>query len=194
MIDPGPDRVTDLLNEWMVGGKQAGDRVLAAVYDELHRTARRYMAREQAGHTLQPTALVNEAYLRLIDQHTAWRDRSHFHAVAAQLMRRILVDQARARRAAKRAGEPCSIAVDDVAGGMGTGAAGDAAGVDLLALERCLDALAMLDPRQAKVVELRYFGGLTIAETAAVLGVSHTIIEREWKLARAWLRRELERT
>ena len=192
MIDSGPDRVTDLLNEWMVGGKHAGDRVLAAVYDELHRTARRYMAREQAGHTLQPSALVNEAYLRLIDQHTAWRDRSHFHAVAAQLMRRILVDQARARRAAKRTGEPCSIAVDDVAGGMDAGEAG--AGVDLLALERCLDALAALDARQARVVELRFFGGLTIAETAAVLGVSHTIIEREWKLARAWLRRELVRT
>jgi RNA polymerase sigma factor (TIGR02999 family) len=182
-----PDAVTQLLNEWSTGDRRAGDRALAAVYRELHRTARRYLYREPAGHTLQTTALVNEAYLRLSDQDTAWRSRAHFFAIAAQLMRRILVDHARTRRAAKRGGGDWRITVDDVAARAGE------PGIDLLDLQRCLTALAELDPRQAQIVELRYFGGLTIAETAEVVGVSHTIIEREWSLARAWLRRELVR-
>jgi RNA polymerase sigma factor (TIGR02999 family) len=185
-----PDPVTQLLNAWSDGGP-AGDRLLAAVYGELHRTARRYLHREHAGHTLQPTALVHEAYLRLIDQDTAWRNRAHFYAIAAQIMRRILVDHARARCAAKRGGNDCRITLDGLA--AAPGAAVRDAEVDLLDLERCLTALAALDPRQAHIVELRFFAGLTIAETADVVGVSHTIIEREWSLARAWLRRELDR-
>jgi RNA polymerase sigma factor (TIGR02999 family) len=187
MTSSRAESVTQLLNEWSGGGKEAGERLLAAVYSELHRTARRYMYRERPGHTLQATALVNEAYLRLIDQDTAWRNRAHFYSIAAQLMRRIMVDHARTRRAAKRGGDQCRITIDDIAAITGD------SGVDLLDLERCLTALAELDPRQAHVVELRFFGGLTIAETAEVIGVSHTIIEREWSLARAWLRRELER-
>lgn len=188
MIGSPPYSVTQLLNEWSTGHDGAGDRALAAVYRELHRTARRYLYREQAGHTLQPTALVNEAYLRLRDQDTAWRSRAHFFAVAAQLMRRILVDHARTRRAAKRGGGDGRVTLDDVAE-----RAGGEPGIDVLDLQRCLTALAELDRRQAQIVELRYFGGLTIAETAEVVGVSHTIIEREWSLARAWLRRELQR-
>lgn len=191
----GADAVTQLLNGWSAGDKDAGDRLLAAVYEELHRTARRYMYRERPGHTLQPTALVNEAYLRLVDQDTAWRDRSHFYAIAAQLMRRIVVDHARHRRAAKRGGDAAPITVADLAAIPDEAGAGPGPGpgIDVLDLERCLTALAALDPRQARIVELRFFGGLTIAETAEIVGVSHTIIEREWSFARAWLRRALER-
>jgi RNA polymerase sigma-70 factor, ECF subfamily len=127
----------------------------------------------------------------LIDQDTAWRDRAHFYAIAAQLMRRILVDHARTHRAAKRGGNDRRITLDGLAAPPGDD--GRDAAVDLLDLERCLTALAALDPRQAHIVELRFFAGLTIAETAEVVGVSHTIIEREWSLARAWLRRELDR-
>lgn len=185
MTPAPPDSVTLLLQAWSDGNQAAADRLLAAVYEELHRTARRYMFREHAGHTLQATGLVHEAYLRLIDQDATWRNRDHFYAIAAQLMRRILVDHARTRRAAKRGGDQCRITVDDLAG--------DDPGVDLLDLERGLEALAALDPRQAHIVELRFFGGLTIRETATAVGVSHTIVEREWSLARAWLRRELAR-
>jgi len=187
-MKPSSDPVTQWLNEWRQGGKCAGDRLLAAVYDELHRTACRHLHREHAGHTLQPTALVHEAYLRLIDQDTAWQNRAHFHAIAAQLMRRILVDHARTRRAAKRGGSLRRVTLDDIAG------LGHNPELDLLDLERCLRGLAALDPRQAHIVELRFFGGLTIDETAEVVGVSHTIVEREWSLARAWLRRELARS
>ena len=160
------------------------------MYGELRRIAHRYLHREHAGHTLQPTALVHEAYLRLIDQDTAWHNRAQFYAIAAQLMRRILVDHARSRRAVKRGGKLCRTTLGDAAGLAGAGEAGE---IDLLDLERCLHGLAALDPRQAHIVELRFFAGLTIAETADVIGVSHTIIEREWSLARVWLRRELER-
>jgi RNA polymerase sigma-70 factor (ECF subfamily) len=184
---PGPDVVTRLLQDWAGGDRAARDRLMAVVYDELRRIARRYMRNEPAGHTLQPTALVNEAYLRLIDQQTPWQNRAHFFAIAAQLMRRILVDRARARGSAKRGGMHERTTLSDVAD------LGDERGVDLIALDQALTALAELDPRQASVVELRFFGGLTIQETAEALGVSHTIIEREWSLARAWLRRELER-
>lgn len=178
--------VTRLLQEWTGGDRAARDRLIAVVYDELRRIAQRYMRKEPAGHTLQPTALVNEAYLRLIDQDTPWQNRAHFFAIAAQVMRRILVDRARARDSAKRGGKHGRTTLSDVA-------EIDHRGVDLLALDQALTALAELDPRQSSVVELRFFGGLTIRETAEVLGVSHTIIEREWSLARAWLRRELER-
>jgi RNA polymerase sigma-70 factor (ECF subfamily) len=187
MTPTGRDSVTRLLQEWTDGDRAARDRLIAVVYDELRRIARRYMRKEPAGHTLQTTALVNEAYLRLVDQDTPWRNRAHFFAIAAQLMRRILVDRARARDSAKRGGKQGRTTLSDVA------EVTDDRGIDLLALDQALTALAEIDPRQGSIVELRFFGGLTIRETAEVLGVSHTIIEREWSLARAWLRRELER-
>lgn len=187
MTSPAPDSVTRLLQQWTDGDRAARDQLIAVVYDELHRIARRYMRKEPAGHTLQTTALVNEAYLRLIDQDTPWRNRAHFFAIAAQLMRRILVDRARARGSAKRGGSHGRTTLSDV---VDQSADRD---IDVVELDQALTALAELDPRQSSIVELRFFGGLTIRETAEVLGVSHTIIEREWSLARAWLRRELER-
>ncbi len=187
MTSSGPESVTRLLQQWTDGDRAARDRLIAVVYDELRHLARRYMRKEPAGHTLQTTALVNEAYLRLADQDTPWRNRAHFFAIAAQLMRRILVDRARARGSAKRGGKHDRTTLSNVA------EVTDDRGIDLLVLDQALTALAALDPRQATVVELRFFGGLTIRETAEVLGVSHTIVEREWSLARAWLRRELER-
>lgn len=187
MTTAGPDLVTRLLQDWAGGDRAARDRLMAVVYDELRRIARRYMRKEPAGHTLQPTALVNEAFLRLIDQETSWQNRAHFFAIAAQLMRRILVDRARARGSAKRGGLHERTTLGDVAD------LGHDRNVDVIALDQALTALAELDPRQGSIVELRFFGGLTIRETAEVLGVSHTIIEREWSLARAWLRRELLR-
>lgn len=195
MTLPEPGPVTRLLHEWTGGDRAARDRLIGVVYEELRRIARRYMRNEPAGHTLQTTALVNEAYLRLIDQNTAWQNRAHFFAIAAQLMRRILVDRARARRSAKRGGMHGRATLSDVADGAAGGTPGGAGdhGIDLIALDQALTALTALDPRQGRIVELRFFGGLTIRETAEVLGVSHTIVEREWSLARAWLRRELER-
>lgn len=195
MTLPEPGPVTQLLQEWTGGDRAARDRLIVVVYEELRRIARRYMRKEPAGHTLQTTALVNEAYLRLIDQDTPWQNRAHFFAIAAQLMRRILVDRARARHSAKRGGMHGRTTLSDVADGAAGGAPGGAGdhGIDLIALDQALTALTALDPRQGRIVEMRFFGGLTIRETAEVLGVSHTIIEREWSLARAWLRRELER-
>lgn len=186
MTSPAPDSVTRLLKEWTGGDPAARDLLIAAVYDELRRIAQRHMRKEPTDHTLQTTALVNEAYLRLIEQETPWQGRAHFFAIAAQLMRRILIDHARARDTAKRGGHYGRTTLSDVADLAG------ARSVDLIALDRALTALAEFDPRQGRVVEMRFFGGLTIQETAEVLGVSHTIVEREWSLARAWLRRELE--
>ncbi len=181
------DSVTRLLADVRLGRREAVDRLLPVVHDELHRIAARYMRGERADHTLQPTALVNEAYLRLVDQRDIeWRDRAHFLGVAAQLMRLILVDHARARRAAKRAGgervplEEMMVVVDE-------------RDVDLVALDEALERLAAMDPRLGRVVELRYFGGLTTRETAEVLGVGTATVEREWATARGWLRRELTR-
>ena len=162
---------------------------MAAVYDELHRQAARAMRRETPEHTLQATALVSEAYLRLIDQRRVqWRNRAHFFGVAAQLMRRILVDHARGRHAAKRGGGMAQLTLgdDDAASG-----APDERGVDVLVLNEVLERLATMDPAQARIVELRYFGGLTIEDTAEALGVSPATVKREWAVARAWLRREL---
>ena len=182
------DSVTRLLVDVRLGRRDALDRLLPLVHDELHRIAAGYMRRERADHTLQPTALVNEAYLRLVDQRDVeWRDRAHFLGVAAQLMRMILVDHARARRAAKRAGGAERVSLDDTVIVVGE------RDVDLLALDEALGRLAALDPRLCRVVELRYFGGLTTRETAEVLGVSTATVEREWATARGWLRRELTR-
>ncbi len=184
---PAPPDVTGLLVAWGAGDAAAGERLLPAIYDELHRQAARAMRREGDAHTLQATAVVHEAYLRLVDQRRVeWRNRAHFFGVAAQMMRRVLVDHARARLAGKRGGELQRVTLGDV----GSGAADDA-NVDVLALHDALERLAALDPDQARLVELRYFGGLGIEDTAKTLGVSPATVKREWAVARAWLRREL---
>ena len=184
---PATEAVTQLLIDWSNGDQAALDRLMPVVYDELRRLASNYLRRERAGHTLQPTALVNEAYLRLVDQRKAkWQNRAQFFGVAAQLMRRILVDHARVRQAQKRGGsdqQQISLShADRIA---------EHPEIDLLALHEALNQLAVIDPQQARVVELKFFGGLTIEETAEVIGISHATVERDWTMARAWLRREL---
>jgi len=185
--------VTQLLIKWGEGDQKALDDLMPLVYSELRRLARSYLRRERAGHTLQPTALVNEAYLKLIDQKNArWANRAQFYGVAAQLMRRILVDHARQHRAAKRGGsiqERLSITSAVQLGGkrLSTEPA-----IDLLALHEALEELTTLDPQQGRIVELKFFGGLSIEETAEVMGIGHATVERDWKMARAWLRRKLE--
>jgi RNA polymerase sigma-70 factor, ECF subfamily len=180
--------ITGLLLAWGRGDRSAADALVPAVYDELRRQAERAMRREGDEHTLQATALVHESYLRLVDQRRVeWRNRAHFFAIASTVMRRILVDHARARLSAKRGGGVAPITLAGVAraGDDGTD------DVDLLALHEALQRLAVLDPDQSRLVELRYFGGLTIEETAEALSVSPATVKREWALARAWLRREL---
>jgi RNA polymerase sigma factor (TIGR02999 family) len=187
----GP-HVTELLKAWGAGDRQALDAMLPDVYAELHRQAERAMRREGPGHTLQPTALVNEAYLRLAEQRGGhWQSRAHFFSVASQLMRRILVDHARARLTAKRGAGVESVTLGHAPAPPADAADDTVAGVDLLALNDALTRLAELDAQQARVVELRYFGGLTIEETAAALEISPATVKREWAVARAWLRREL---
>jgi RNA polymerase sigma factor (TIGR02999 family) len=183
--------VTDLLRAWGAGDPAALDELLPLVYDELRRQARRYMRAQPSGHTLQTTALVHEAYLRLVGQsHVEWKGRAHFFGVAAKAMRSILVDHARARRAAKRGGAARAVTLDE-AGEVATAVAGTQSRVDVLALDEALARLAELDSRKSRLVELRYFGGLGIEEAAAVLGVSPATVKRDWTTARAWLRREL---
>jgi RNA polymerase sigma factor (TIGR02999 family) len=183
-----PEEITELLIDWGQGDQQALDRLMPLVYDELRRLANNYLRREPTGHTLQPTALVNEAYLKLIGQRTVnWQNRAHFFAISAKLMRRILVDHARQRQAAKRGGsaqQRLSITSAETLIQQPE--------IDLLALNEALDELARMDPQQGRIVELKFFGGLSIEETAAVLGISHATVERDWKMARAWLRRQLE--
>jgi len=187
---PDPAHVTGLLLAWGGGDASALEALLPAVYAELRVQARRAMRHETPGHTLQTTALVHEAYLRLVDQQrVGWQNRAQFFGVAAQLMRRILVDHARARLAEKRGGGAAAVTLSDVAAADPTTGGGD--GVDVLAVHEALERLAALDPDQARVVELRYFGGLTIEETAAALGISPATVKREWAVARGWLRREL---
>jgi RNA polymerase sigma factor (TIGR02999 family) len=165
---------------------------MPVVYDELRRQAARYMRREPVGHTLQTTAVVHEAYLRLVEQDSArWQSRTHFFAVAAQLMRRILVDHARGRQAVKRGGAEGRGAAGRLPLEVAEGVPDGQPAVDVLALDEALRRLAELDPKQSRVVELRYFAGLGIEETAEVLGVSPATVKREWSTARAWLRREL---
>lgn len=185
-----PSEITQLLLAWRGGDQTVADRLLRVIYAELHRQAARAMRREGTAHTLQATALVNEAYLRLIDQRRVeWRNRAHFFGVAAQLMRRILVDHARARLAAKRGGGVSMLSLGDVAAREEQGIDAD---VDVLALHDALEKLAALDPDQARLVELRYFSGLSIEETAEALRISPATVKREWASARAWLKRELE--
>ena len=182
--------VTDLLLAWGRGDRSALDALLPLIYGELRRQADRALRRESSGHTLQPTALVHEAYLRLIDQERVeWQNRSHFFGVAAQLIRRILIDHARSRHAVKRGGGAIQLTLED-GDGQRRSDADDA--VDILSLNDALERLTALDPRQGQVVELRYFGGLSIQETAAAMGISVATVKREWAVARAWLRRELE--
>ena len=182
------DGITKLLIDWSQGDQAALEKLMPLVYDELRRLASNYLRRERAGHTLQPTALVNEAYLKLVDQrHARWQNRAHFFGISAQLMRRILVDHARQHQAAKRGGsqqQRLSITSAERVVKQPE--------IDLLALNEALDELALIDPQQAQIVELKFFGGLSIEETAEVLGISHATVERDWQVARAWLRRQLE--
>jgi RNA polymerase sigma factor (TIGR02999 family) len=180
--------VTDLLQAWRAGDDAALDRLITLVYQDLRGVARRCLRGERVHDALQPTALVNEAYLRLIgSRRVEWRDRAHFFAVAAQLMRRVLVDEARKRDSLKRGGDCTRIALsDDVAAAAGRE-------IDLLALDDALVRLGGEAPRKLRIVELRYFGGLTIEETAAVLGVSIDIVKRDWRSAKLWLTRELKK-
>jgi RNA polymerase sigma factor (TIGR02999 family) len=174
--------VTSVLKAWSSGRPEALDRLMPLVHAELTRLARLYMRRERGYHTLQPTGLVNEAYLRLIEQRdVTWQDRRHFYGIAARCMRRVLVDYARQRRADKRGGDATFVSLDQV------GEPASAAPFDPLLLDMALDRLASLDPRQAEIVELRYFAGLTIAETAAHLGISPATVKRDWESARVWL-------
>jgi RNA polymerase sigma factor (TIGR02999 family) len=187
-MDESPQQVTQLLQAWSGGEESALDKLVPLVYAELHRLARRYMAREQPGNTLQVTALVNEAYLKLVDtRQSSWQNRAHFFAVCAQMMRRILVDRARSRRALKRGmGEP-ALELDEAL------VVTEWRRADLVALDDALKDLAAVDPRKGQVVELRFFGGLSVEETAEVLKVSKETVLRDWKLAKAWLMRELSK-
>jgi RNA polymerase sigma factor (TIGR02999 family) len=190
--DP-PERaheITRLLEELQRGSGEAGERLIPLVYRELHGLAAQYLRRERGDHTLQPTALVNEVYLRLVGQHAVqWQNRAHFFGIAAQIMRRILVDHARRRHAAKRMGGR-RVTLDDRAADERAAAAG-ARAIDLIALDQALGRLAALDARQARVVELRFFGGLDVEQTAEALGIAPATVKRDWTFARAWLQREL---
>jgi RNA polymerase sigma-70 factor (ECF subfamily) len=183
-----PGEVTRLLLAWRQGDRDALDRLIPLVYGELHRMAERYLRRERPGHTLQPSAIVNEAYLRLLGRQGAdWQNRAHFFAVAAQSMRRILVEHARHRDAKKRGGQGARYLLDTVA-------MTQPRSVDLIAVDEALVKLTELDSEQGRVVELRFFGGLTEDETAEVLSVSPTTVHRKWLLAKAFLHRELSRS
>ena len=180
------ENVTQLLVDWSRGNKEALDRLVPIVYQELRRQAARYLKRERAGHTLQTTALIHEAYLRLVDQKNVhWQNRAHFFGIAAQLMRRILVDHARARNRAKRGGSYIRVSLNEES------AVASAKDLDIVALDQALNRLAEIDPQQSRVVELRYFSGLNVDETAEVLGISPATVKREWRMAKAWLHREI---
>ena len=181
-----PQDVTQLLVAWRGGNKEALNSLFPLVYEELRRLAKHYMSRERAGHTLQTTALVNEAYLRLVNQsQVEWQSRAHFFAIAAQIMRHLLVDHARSQQYAKRGGGAQRVTLDE------TAAINAEDQTTLLALDEALSRLGALDERKLRIVELRYFGGLSAEETAEVLGVSAITIKREWLKAKAWLYREL---
>jgi RNA polymerase sigma factor (TIGR02999 family) len=186
LTDVPAHEVTQLLQAWSVGDEQALGKLIPLVHKELHRLARRYMAGESPGHTLQTTALVNEAYLRLVDvKNVNWQNRAHFFGVSAQLMRRILVDFARSRRSLKRGGETLTVSLEE--GSI----VSRARGADVVALDDALKTLAAMDPRRSRVVELRFFGGLSVEEAAEVLKVSAETVLHDWKLAKVWLLREM---
>ncbi len=181
-----PQNVTQLLIGWGQGDKEALDKLVPIVYDELRRQAARYLRHERAGHTLQTTALIHEAYLRLIDQKNVhWQNRAQFFGIAAQLMRRILVDHARTRKRAKRGGSDIRVPFEDAV------AIASAPELDVVALDEALKRLAEIDEQQGKIVELRFFSGLTVEETAEELGISPATVKRDWSMAKAWLHREI---
>jgi RNA polymerase sigma factor (TIGR02999 family) len=183
-----PQEVTRLLQAWKTGDEGALERLMPLVYGELHRLARRYMAAEQTGHPLQSTALVHEVYLRLVDANTIdWQNRAHFYAICARLMRRILIDFARSRNYQKRGAGFAHIQLEEAA------TVSEAVGSELLAVDEALKQLAVIDSRKSDVVEMRFFGGMTADEIAAALQVSRETVARDWKLAKAWLQRELDR-
>ena len=181
---PGSQNVTQMLQAWGAGDDAARDALIPVVYEQLHRIARQHLRRERAEHTLQTTALINEAFLKLVEQSVPWESRNHFFGIAARLMRQVLVDHARARQRLKRGGNQHQIsltAAEDVQGQSS----------DLLALNEALTVLSEIDPQRSQIVELRFFGGLTIEETAEVMQISTPTVERGWRAARAWLQTEL---
>lgn len=186
-MGPAPEGVTQLLINWRNGDKAAFDQLMPIVYEELCRMARRFMGRERHDHTLQTSALINEAYLRLVDQESAnWQNRAHFFAVAAQVMRNILIDHARSWHCEKRGGGTKKVPLDDAI------ILSDERAAELVALDDALTSLAAVDPRKSRIIELRFFGGLNIEETAEVVGLSPTTVQREWRAARAWLYRFID--
>lgn len=190
---PSSQDVTQRLLDWSKGDRSALDDLLPLVYGELRRLANHHLRRERPGHTLQPTALVHEAYMRLINQaEVNWQNRAHFFGVAANLMRQILIQHARAVQAAKRGGDAHKLSLEELPG-ISDGLAGKP-DLDLIALDDALNQLAAIAPQQGRVVELRYFGGLSIDETAEVLGISPATVKREWTMAKAWLHRELSKS
>jgi RNA polymerase sigma factor (TIGR02999 family) len=179
--------ITELLASWREGNQEARDRLVDAVYGELRRLAHHHLRRERAGHTLQTTALAHDAYLQLVDQRKGqWQSRAHFFGIAAHLIRRILVEYARRRSAGKRGLEAVRVPLDPEL------AASQPRDVTVVAIDDALNALSSVDPQQSRIVELRFFGGLTVEETASVLDISPRTVKREWRMARAWLHRELE--
>lgn len=186
MVARTTEQITRLLAGWGRGDPAALEELIPLVYDELHRIAHRYMRRERPGHTLQTSALINEAYLRLIDQHEArWQNRAHFFAIASKLMRRILVDQVRKKGYAKRGGNPLQVSLDE---GLAVSGGRD---MDLVALDDALKDLEALDERKSRIVDMRFFGGLSLEEIAGALEISIPTVEREWRAARAWLHRAM---
>ena len=178
--------ITELLAGYTRGDKEVLDKLMPIVYEELRRQAARYLRREQAGHTLQTTALIHEAYVRLVDQRNVqWQNRAHFFGIAAQLMRRILVDHARTKKRVKRGGSDVRVSLADA------DVAVKDPDLDVVALDEALQRLAALDEQQSRVVELRFFSGLTVEETAEVMGISKATVKRDWSMAKAWLHREL---
>jgi len=186
LITPSPHQITQLLKEWGDGDQSARDQLMPLVYDELRRMAHQHMRKERPGHTLQTSALVHEAFVRLVDQsEVQWQNRAHFFGIAAQMMRRILVDYARSRGYAKRGGDARQVSLDEVA------IVSEERAADVVALDDALTSLATIDSRKSQIVELRFFSGLSIEETAEVLAVSPGTVMRDWALAKAWLRREM---
>lgn len=185
-MEQTPHDVTRLLRDWSAGDAGAAERLMPLVYDELRRLARNYLRRERADHTLQPTALVNEAYMRLVDQtRVSWQNRSHFYGIAAQVMRRILVDHARRHASEKRGGTQSRLSLEEV------DVPAEARAAELIAVDEALLKMSEVFPRKVRVVELRFFVGLSVEETAAVLGVSDKTVMREWESAKLWLYSEL---
>jgi RNA polymerase sigma-70 factor (ECF subfamily) len=185
-LEKSPE-ITQMLREWSGGNRESLDALLPYIYAELHRQASRYLRRERADHTLQTTALINEAYLKLIDQRTVnWQNRAHFFGIAAQAMRRILVDYARGKHREKRGGIGDNLPLEAAALMVS-----EETSIDLVALDEALTRLAEIDERQARIVELKYFSGLTIEETAEVLRISHATVKTDWNMAKSWLHREL---